>query len=465
MHMRDQSLAVRARWCLVHDGERARVETDRWIVVEGGKIAAIAAERPGQVDLAIDRPDLLVLPGLIDLHNHVFTEMMVRGLTEDMPSAAYETTLIYGLLMPIGQLAMRQLSADEIGAVADLGLMQLIKSGVTTLMEPFRAELTPIFVAAAERAGLRFYAAPYLFSTPNLSVGADGKPDYGSGSEEADAIEEWRGIRERYHGGGDGRIEVVLSPHGTDTCGPDLLREVRRLADETGALLTTHLAQSRAEVDIIRERYGRTPPEYLDWVGVLGRDALLAHCIYASDDDLDLIARAGSTVLHCPRSFSRGGVSALFERFRRRGLRTVVATDGYNLDIIGELRAAGIVSKLAFGESGVATAAQLVDAVTTVAAAALQRSDIGRIAPGARADLVAVDLGRPNLRPVSDPLKALVWRASAHDVWATVVGGRALVNEGRYPVGDEARITEAGAAAVEKVWRLRAAAGRSEAAA
>jgi cytosine/adenosine deaminase-related metal-dependent hydrolase len=463
MDMRDRTLAVRARWCLVHDGEKPTLEMDRWIIVEDGEIAAIASERPGQVDLAIDRPDLLVLPGLIDLHNHVFTEMLVRGLTEDIPSEAYETTLIYGLLMPIGQLAMQQLSAAEMEAVAEFGLMQLIKSGVTTLMEPFRPALTPVFVAAAERAGLRFYAAPYLFSTPNLSVGSDGKPDYGSGAAEGEAIEEWSHLRERYHGGSDGRIQVVLSPHGTDTCGPDLLREVRRLADETGALVTTHLAQSRAEIDIIRERYGRTPPEYLDWLGVLGRDALVAHCIYASDDDLDLLARSGSTVIHCPRSFSRGGVSALFERFRARGLRTVVGTDGYNLDMIGELRAAGLISKLSFGDSGVATATQLVEAVTTEAAAALQRSDIGRIAPGARADLVAVDLGRPNLRPVSDPIKALVWRGSGHDVWATVVGGETLVNEGCYLRGDEAKIAEAGAFAVEKVWRLRAAAEKSAA--
>ena len=155
-------LAVRSRWALVHDGAGANIVTDRWIVVEHGRIAAVTGERPSAARL-IDRPDLLVLPGFIDLHNHVFTEMLIRGRSEDLEAQSYETTLIYGLLMPYGQQAMKRLSAAELEAVAELGLMQLVRSGVTTLMEPLRAGLTDPFVNAAKRAGLRFYAAPYLF--------------------------------------------------------------------------------------------------------------------------------------------------------------------------------------------------------------------------------------------------------------------------------------------------------------
>src|SRR5262249_28322267 len=162
---------------------------------------------------------------------------------------------------------------------------------------------------------------------------------------------------------------------------------------------TTHLAQSPGEIEIIAERYGRTPPEYLDWVGFLGPDALVAHCIFATDDDLALLRRRDATVINCPRSYTRGGVAAGFEKFRRQGRRTVVATDGYDLDLIGELRTAGLVSKLSVHDSGAATARDLVDAVTTQAAVALRRDDIGRIAPGARADLVAIDLGKPHLVP------------------------------------------------------------------
>jgi cytosine/adenosine deaminase-related metal-dependent hydrolase len=440
-------LAIRARWALVGD----RVEADRWIVVENGHIAAVLGERPSAARV-IDKPDLLVLPGLINLHNHVFTEMLIRGRSEDVESETYETYLVYGLLMPYGQAAMRHLSAEETKAIADFGLMQFAKGGVTTLMEPFRAGLTDAFVAAAKQAGLRFYAAPYLFSTPDLNVGADGRPTYG-GDADASSLAEWRRLHERYDEGADGRVRVALAPHGTDTCGPDLMREVRRLADATGALATTHLSQSRSEIEVIAQRYGgRTPPEYLDWCGLLGPDVLVAHCIFATDHDLDLLKRTDTTIVSCPRSYARGGVTAAYGRFQGRGIRTVVATDGYDLDLIGELRMAGMVSKLAARDGGIATARMLVGAVTRDAATALRRADIGEIAPGKRADLVAVDLGAPHLVPVSDPLKALVWRATSQDVWATVADGRLAVDEGRYLLGDEQAIAAAGRAAVEKVW-------------
>jgi len=449
------SIAIRARWALVHDGSAARIVNDRWVLVEGDRVAAITESRPASANTVVDKPHLLVLPGFINLHNHVFTELMIRGRSEDLSSQSYSTSLVYGLLMPLGKLAMEQLSAAEREAIIELGLIQILKSGATTLMEPFRAGLTHEFAAVVERSGLRCILAPYQFSTTNLDLGPDGKPTYqaiGAGTDDANSISEWRALHDRYDGAAGGRIRLALSPHGTDSCGPDLLRMIRKLSDELGCLITTHLSQSPDEGDLIRERHGCTPTEYLERMGVLGPDTLVAHCIYASDDDLAIIARTKTTVLCCPRTFARGGVTASWQRFRSKGIRTVIATDGYNLDIIEEIRAAGLISKIAAGDSAVATVGELVAAVTTEAAAAIGRDDIGRLAPGLRADLVAIDLGGSHLRPVSDPLKALVWRASAHDVWATMVDGRLLVNEGRYLAGDEARITEAGASAIEKVW-------------
>ena len=451
------SIAIRARWALVHDGSATRIVNDRWVLVEGDRVAAITESRPASANTVVDKPHLLVLPGFINLHNHVFTELMIRGRSEDLSSQSYSTSLVYGLLMPLGKLAMEQLSAAEREAIIELGLIQILKSGATMLMEPFRAGLTHEFAAVVERSGLRCILAPYQFSTVNLDLGPDGKPTYhaigvGAGTDDASSISEWRVLHDRYDGAAGGRIRLALSPHGTDSCGPDLLRMIRKLADEHGCLITTHLSQSPGEADLIRERHGCTPTEYLERMGVLGPDTLVAHCIYASDADLAILARTNTTVLSCPRTFARGGVTASWQRFRSKGIRTVIATDGYNLDIIEEIRAAGLISKIAASDSAVATVGELVAAVTTEAAAAIGRDDIGRLAPGLRADLVAIDLGGSHLRPVSDPLKALVWRASAHDVWATMVDGRLLVNEGRYLAGDEARITEAGASAIEKVW-------------
>ncbi len=449
-------LAVRARWALV-EGE---IVTDRWIVTEGDRIAAIAHERPA-ADIVIDRPDLFVLPGFIDLHNHAFTESLVRGRSEDLSKEGFETNLIYGLLMPIGKLAMDHLSADECEAIAEMGLMQLMKSGVTTLLEPFRAGLIDPYIRAATRAGLRFYAGPYLFSTPDLDVDADGKPTYkgGGGDADAAAIDQWRALYQRHHGTEGDRIRVTLAPHATDTCGAELLRKVRGLADEHKCLATIHVAQSHDEVAKSQKLYGRTPTELLEWVGLLGPDVLLAHCLFSTDNDLDITRRHDTTVVSCPSTFARGGSTAAFGRFHEHGLRTTVGTDGYMPDMVSELRTAGLVSKLAAQDPAVATAAQLVEAVTTQGAKALQRDDLGILKVGAKADLVAIGFGGAHVIPVVDPRNALVWRGQASDVWASAVDGRLVVNEGRYLAGDEAAIVARAGAALGKIEELARSSG------
>jgi cytosine/adenosine deaminase-related metal-dependent hydrolase len=127
------------------------------------------------------------------------------------------------------------------------------------------------------------------------------------------------------------------------------------------------------------------------------------------------------------------------------------------MDFVSEIRAAGLVSKLEAGKSGVATAAQLIRAATLDGATALRRNDLGRIAEGARADLVIADLAKPHFQPVSDPLRTFLWNGRGSDVWGSMVDGRMLVEKGRYRVSNEAEIVRAGVAAVRKLWRTKEA--------
>ncbi|MGE0723874.1 MAG: amidohydrolase family protein [Alphaproteobacteria bacterium] len=451
--MEGKRTAIHGRWVLAHQDGKPTLLEDRWVLVEGKTIAAVTAGKPEGCDVVVDRPGLLVLPGLINMHNHCFTEMLVRSRTEDMSSDFMANGLVYGLLMPLGQLAMQRLSVEERKAALRLGVLQIILGGATTVMESYRGGLADIF-DVAEELGIRFYGVPYCFSTPDIDIDADGKPSFkdGAGDDGAADLARWRALHQRWNGAADGRIQVGLGPHAPDTCGPDLLRAVRKLADETGSLVTTHLAQTMSEVEHTKRLYGRTPAEYLDWVGLLGPDLSVAHSIFCTDGDLDLLKKTGTTVINCPRTFGRTGTFAPFERFANHGIRTVIGTDGYNMDFVGELGAAGHIAKLHAGESKFATARELIDAATLGSAAALGRSDLGRIAPGARADLTAIDLSKPRFQPQSDPLRSMVWRASAGDVSATMVDGRLLVEGGRYVLGDETAIAAAGAAAIEKIW-------------
>ena len=442
--------AVYGRWVLVASGSRAQeVRTHAYVVVEDGIISRVGTERPRGIPI-YEIPDGFVLPGFVNCHNHCAASVLSRGLTEDHSSPHPAEQLVYRMLMPLGTLAVDTLSDREMRAVMELGMVEVLKGGSTTLVEIFRAGQRETFAAAAE-LGLRFYGALYVFSSAGLGF-SEGRIRYETRGMETRGLDEALDAFRRFDGSEDGRIRVALAPHGTDTCGPELLHAVRRAANELGCLVTIHLAQSRQEVEAVEAAHGMRPAEYLDHCGLLGPDLIAAHCLYCSDEELDLLRRTDTTVASCPRTFSRVGLSAAYARFAARDIRTVIGTDGYNMDFITEMRAAGIVSKLHLRDGGAATAQDLVEAGTRRGAAALGRDDIGRIEPGARADLVVIDMSRPHLQPVSDPLRTLVWNVDRADVAATLVDGRYLVRDGALQTGDERDIVRRGAAAVEKLW-------------
>ncbi len=425
---------------------------DHWVLLEGRRIAAVTASRP-RADEVFDKPGRFVLPGLLNLHNHCFSEAVARTHTEDGHGRRNNQSIVYTVLLPLTRRGADLLSPSERLDAARLGILQLLKGGATTVMEPFRNAIPEMFDAAAEM-GIRFYGAPYLFSTADAQAGADGTVRYAGDDGEAD-LAAWDALHGRWHGRADGRIRLAMGPHATDTCGPDLLRACAARARALGVPITTHLAQSQSEVATIAARHGgRTPAEYLDWLGLLAPDLLAAHCIASTDADLGLMAARGATVLNCPRVFARSGVTAAFGRFAGHGVRTVVGTDGYNMDLLGELNAASMISKIAAGAPGVATAPELIDAVTTAAAAAIRRPDLGVIEPGAAADLTVVDMSHPHLQPMADPRRGLIALANRANVEHVVVDGRVLVANGRYAGGDEAAITAAGTAAINRIWAL-----------
>jgi cytosine/adenosine deaminase-related metal-dependent hydrolase len=448
--------AIFGSFVLAEEGGQATVLGDRWVLVEGRRIAAITTGRP-VADCVLDAPGRFVLPGLLNLHNHCFSEAVARTHTEDGGARRANSSIVYTVLLPLSQRGIEILTREERLAVARLGIVQLLLGGVTTVMEAFRSGIPEMF-DAAEELGIRFYGAPYLFSSGDARAGADGVVRYGAAGGGADDgaadLATWNALHAAWEGRGGGRIRLAMSPHAADTCGPDLLRAAAARARELGVPITTHLAQSAREVATIEARWGCTPAAWLDRLGVLGPDLLAAHCIASSDDDLGLMAARGAAVVNCPRVFARGGTTAAFGRFAGAGVRTLIGTDGYNLDLIGEMGAAAMVSKLAAGRADVANAPEIIDAVTREAAAAIGRPDLGAIRPGAAADLTVVDLTHPHLQPLHDPRRALVWLANRANVDAVMVDGRLLVREGRCVGIDQPAIVAAGATAIRRIWDL-----------
>jgi cytosine/adenosine deaminase-related metal-dependent hydrolase len=267
-------------------------------------------------------------------------------------------------------------------------------------------------------------------------------------------LAEWNALHARWHGAAEGRISVAMSPHATDTCDPALLRACLDRARSLGVPFTIHLAQSPDEVATILARHGCSPAEYLDRAGVLVPNTLAAHCVACSDEDLRLMASRGVVVLNCPRVFAREGIIAAFSRFRRCGLDVCVATDGYGGDLVNDLAMAAMVSRLEAGDPGAVTAGELVASVTSGAAKALGRDDLGAIRPGAAGDLTVFDLTHPQVAPLREPRRALLAYPGSARLDALVVAGRPLVTEGRWLGGDAAAVTAAGEAAIRRLWNL-----------
>ena len=409
---RSKTTAVFGSYVLAHGAEGQEVLRDHWVILEDDRIAAITESRPAQADHVIDRPGRFVLPGLMNLHNHCFSEAIARSHAEDGVSKRNDQSIVYTVLLPLSKTGLDILTAEERMAIARMGVIQLLLGGATSVMEPFRNNLPEMFDAAAE-LGLRFWGAPYLFSASNPRAGAEGEVSYTAsstdGRDNAVDLAAWNALYDQWHGRENGRISLAMSPHATDTCDPDLLRAATDRARDLSVPITTHVAQSEGEVATIAKRWdGRSPAEYLDWLGVLGPDLL--------------------------------------------GLRTLVGTDGYNMDLLGEINAAGIVSKVTRGDARSATAPALLNAITGAGSVALKRPDLGRITPGAKADLTLIDMTHPHLQPHYDPRRTFVSLANRANVDTVIVDGRVLVDSGSVAIADATALTEAGAAAIRKIW-------------
>ncbi|MBI1735356.1 MAG: amidohydrolase family protein, partial [Candidatus Rokubacteria bacterium] len=223
-----------------------------------------------------------------------------------------------------------------------------------------------------------------------------------------------------------------------------------------------HAGQNLLEFHEVLRRHRKTPVEFLDDVGLLGRDAIVGHCIISTAHhlaalpagrDLEILVRTGTTVAHCPLVFARrGNALESFHRFRAAGVNVALGTDTYPRDLISEMRWATLLCKVVEHDFTVATAADALTAATLAGARALGRDDLGRLAPGAKADVVVVDLRKIRIGPYRDPVKAFVNCATTDDVEQVFVDGRSVLDAGRVVGVDEPALLAEAQAEAERLW-------------
>jgi cytosine/adenosine deaminase-related metal-dependent hydrolase len=424
-----------ASWVAAWDqGRQSHVYLrDADVVFEDDRIAFVGRGWRGQADETIDGRDRFVMPGLIDIHAHPHHETAYKGIREEHGVPEMYMTGLYERSQAF------KLDREGRAACAELSYADLLLSGVTSL-----ADLSSDFGGWLDligRSGLRGFIAPSYASARwklenNHVLGyawdeAAGRQGFEDAIRLIDAAEQHP----------SGRLSGVVSPAQIDTCTEDLLRDSIAFARQTGRPCTTHLSQSVMEFNEMVRRHGVTPAQFAHRIGFLGPETTLGHCIFIDEHsrlswhsrrDLAVLAETGTTVAHCPSPFARyGDTLEDVGRYRRAGVHMGVGTDVAPHNLIEEMRLALILSHVAAENIHTAHAGDLFHMATVEGARAMRRDDLGRLAPGAKADIVSVDLSLPEMMPARDPLKSLIYHAAdraVRDVW---VDGKQVVAEGK----------------------------------
>ncbi|WP_210496555.1 amidohydrolase family protein [Microvirga antarctica] len=436
------------------DGEH-RLLRNGVVVVEDDRVVHVGPSFEGTADEVVDLPDHLLTPGLIDAHAHLTSAPLDRSFIEDVgrPNFSFSglPEMLPALATAIDEPAQR--------AIVDFSMAELIRSGTTTVMEI--GWLGDYTAAAAEKAGLRAYIAEGYGSARWKTT--DGKRMTYAWKEDG-GIPGFRyaiDLIERIDGRGNGRIKGYLSPMQVAMATPELLRLSREASDRMGVPLALHTAEAVFEFDEMVQREGMTPIEWLAKMDFLSDRCILGHVVFTSGnswiqypgDDLAILADHGASVAHCPWVFARRGIAMeSFPSYLAAGVNMCLGSDTAPQSILQAMRTACVVGKLMSRDCRKATAREAFDAATLNAARMLHRDDIGRIAKGAKADLLLWNLRGFSMNPCRDPLKNLVYSAEAADLRHVMVDGRWLMRDHALLTVDEAGVTRGLAETAERVW-------------
>ena len=380
-----------------------------------------------------DASGFLVAPGLVNVHSHLSLEPINKGYTDETGSPGLFNSNLYEY-MPTMRGDQESLPSQTRMAAAELLL-----SGVTTVVDMSLRYETWIEVMA--ETGLRACIAP-LFREANWFTRNGHLVEYEWDRQSGFAeMEQALRLIEEADAHPSGRLFGMMTPAQIDTCSAELIQATHNAAQERGLVWQIHAAQSVPEFHEIMRRHGVSPIRWLYDLGVLGPKTIVGHGIFLDDhpstrwgrqgEDLALLAETGTTVAHCPTVFWRRGMALQdFGRYLRAGVNMAIGTDTYPHNMIEEMRHVGVLARLTGGRPHTLSTAEVFTAATVGGAKALGRTDIGRLAVGAKADLFMADLSQPLMNPARDPLRSLVYAAADRAVTDVFVDGRHVVRDG-----------------------------------
>jgi cytosine/adenosine deaminase-related metal-dependent hydrolase len=434
----DGRVLITAEWVVGHVGGRHCLLQHGEVVFEGDRIVFAGHGFPGEVAHRLDYGRALIGPGFVDLD--ALSDLDTTILGYDNQPAWKKGRVWPRSYMNAGPFEMY--TADELAFQKRYAFAQLIRNGITTALPIaslfYRAwgETYDEFASAARSAedlGLRVYLGP-AYRTGNQVVEADGTINF--------HFDEARGLKglesaiqfcRDFEGRAGGLVRTMLAPDRTETCTPEILRRTAAAGRELAVPVRQHSCQSKIEYDAVLKLRGMSPPEWMASLGCLNERTLLPHGTFVSGSsrvarpgrDLETIRDAGVTIVHCPMVAARGGhVIESFSKYRAMGLNMGLGTDTAPPDMIANMQAGMILCRVMDGNPQACRSEDYYDTATLGGAAALGRGDLGRLEPGAKADITVFDLADPALGQVIDPIQTMMISGSGRQFTTVIIDGR-----------------------------------------
>jgi 5-methylthioadenosine/S-adenosylhomocysteine deaminase len=390
------------------------------VAIEGNKIAAVgkASEiaRKFTGKTTIDASGMVVLPGFVNTHTHV-PMTLFRGIADDRDLMDWLNNYIF-------PAEAKNVTREFVKWGTRLAAAEMIRSGTTTFTDMYYFESD--IAREAKAAGLRAVVGETMIDFP--------APDNKTWEETVayirQFVKEWKGDR---------LITPALAPHAPFTVSREHLEEVRKLATELGAPILIHVSETKDELRQVAQRAkGMTPAAYLDSIGFLGDDVVIAHGVWLTPDEIMMLAARKVGIAHCPESnmMLASGVAPIIQ-LQRAGADIGLGTDGpagsnNNLDMVEEMASAARLQKVMRGDPKALSAREVLGFATIGGARVLNMEDkIGSLEAGKRADIAIIDLQQAKTQPVYSVESAIVYAASGSSVVTTICDGKILMRNGK----------------------------------
>ena len=413
---------------LLYDESGWRIEK-KDIVIRDNKIESVTSAPSPEGCKVIDAGDHLVMPGLINAHTHAYMTIH-RNYADDLA--------FFDWLDLVDQVE-QGMTEEDIYWTTLLAIIEMLRSGTTCFVDMS-------IKSAKEKHGPRSAAVGAVLDAGFRAVICRGLAGV------ADSEESLRKYGEAVHEmelfKNESRISFVHGPHAPYSCMADYLRKLTQSCRDRGIGQHIHLSESQAEMEGLAKEYGTTPIQYVNGLGVFDVPCIVAHAVYATDEDIRIMAEKNVHVVICPKSNMKlGNGFSPADKFLEAGMNVCLGTDGCgsnnSLNMFQEMSAAALVYKGANRKAQCVSAADVLKMATVNGAKAVgHEGELGVIREGAIADLILVNLNEPQFIPANNIISGLVYSATGAEVDTVLVDGQVLMENRRLTTIDEARVYE-----------------------